>query len=53
MTNKKSINTCLTDNQVNELSNYIIDMYGEDLSLEELNESIYHVMENITGMEAE
>ena len=53
MANEKPINTCLNDNQVNELSNYIIDMYGTDLSLEELNESIYLVMENITGMEVE
>lgn len=53
MANKKSINNSFTDNQVKELSSYIIDMYGTDLSLEELNESIYLVMENISGMETE
>lgn len=53
MANKKSINNSFTDNQVKELSSYIIDMYGTDLPLEELNESICLAMENITGMETE
>lgn len=53
MTNEKPINNYLTDNQIEELSIYIIDTYGTDLSLEELNESIFLVMENITGMENE
>lgn len=53
MTNEKPINNHFTDNQIEKLSIYIIDNYGSDLSLKELNESIYLVMENITGLETE
>lgn len=51
MTNEKSIIQVITVKKINELSKYIIDVYGADLSLEELNESIYLVLEDVPGIE--
>ena len=51
MANEKSIKDYFTKDQINELSKYIVEMYGTDLPLEKLNESIYLVMENVPGNE--
>jgi len=51
MANENSINNCFSVDQIKELSTYVIDVYGTDLPLEKLNESIYLVMENIPGIE--
>lgn len=53
MANQSSINNFLSQDQIKELTLYILDSYGTDLSFKELNESIYLVMENITGLEIE
>ena len=43
----------LSVDQIEELVRYIIDEFGSDLSLEELDESIGVVMENVPGLELE
>ena len=40
-----------TDSQIKELAVSIVDMYGSDLPLDEVNESIYIVLEDIPGIE--
>ena len=51
MANETSMYDYLTKDQINDLSKYIVDMYGTDLPLDELNESIYLVLENVPGTE--
>lgn len=43
----------LSIDQIEELARYIVDEFGPDLSLEELDESIGVVMENVPGLELE
>jgi len=45
------INNLLSEIQIKELSNTVLYMYGNDLSLDELTESIYLLMENIPGID--
>jgi len=52
MADKNSINEFVSLNQIKELSLYILEVYGTDLPLEELNESIYLVMEDVPGIES-
>ena len=51
MENKKFNNSNLSDDQIGELSQTIIEIYGSDLSPDDLSESIYLILENISGME--
>jgi len=51
MKNNSSTNNFLTEIQINELSKYVFEIYGTDLDLDELTESIYLVMENIPGID--
>ena len=52
MTNKESIYENITEYQVKELAKYILDIDGPDLSLNELTESVYLVMENISEIDS-
>ena len=51
MENKKIINNNFSDDQICELSQSVIEIYGSDLSVNQLDESIYLILENISGME--
>ena len=48
---KKHFKSLLSRDQIKSLSEYIVDLYGTDLPLEELDESIYLVLENVPGIE--
>lgn len=52
MTNKESIYENITEYQVKELAEYILDVDGSGLSLNELTESVYLVMEDISGIDS-
>ena len=41
----------LTDQQIQSLAQIIIDEYGKNLSLNDLNEQIYLLLENTAGLE--
>ena len=51
MENKKLINNNFSDDQIGELSQSIIEIYGSDLPPDDLNELINMILENISGIE--
>ena len=53
MANQKHIECFLTGEQIHELVMFVIDQFGNDLSGDELTESIYLALENIPGIEGE
>ena len=53
MTSRNQSNCFLTDDQIHEFVNVVIDQFGTGLSEDELFESIYLVMESVPGIEME
>ena len=53
MTSRNQSNCFLTDDQIHEFVNVVIDQFGTGLSGNELVESIYLVMESVPGIETE
>jgi len=53
MASKNSSKAFLTQEQIADLSQYIIEDFGSDLPEEELIEAIALVLENVPGIESE
>ena len=53
MANQKYIECFLSNEQVRELVTFVIEQFGDGLSGDELNESIYLALEDVPGIEGE
>lgn len=53
MANQKHIKCFLSTEQISELTTFVIDQFGIDLSGDELTESIYLALEDVPGIEGE
>ena len=53
MTNQKHIKCFLSNEQICELVTFVIDQFWIGLSGDELNESIYLILEDVPGIESE
>ena len=53
MANQKHIKGFLSNEQICELVTFVIDQFGIGLSGDELNESIYLILEDVPGIESE
>ena len=51
MENKKIINNNFSDDQICELSQSVIEIYGSNLPVDQLDESIHLILEDISGIE--